>query len=343
MQLESGGMLFLLCATSYWLHGQAAVPKLWRREGIDFDIGPKNLGDRGFDDNLKHPVSDNEQLRLVKEAYRWLRELDERTSKISMNSNTIQTEVRSESEEIDHLAQQVEQNTQEIQQLQSAICSLWQTMCKEKSRSCGLCPWATTKPPPTNAPGLNNATRPSPITAKPSPNPDGSCGPPEIPDNGYAEKNSTTLNTLLVLHCNAGYDLIGNDRMICTAIWNDMGHKYQYSWAPPMSAICKANGKPTPTKAAVAPTRLTSAQKAAASSKKSKTPIKREYEDAIESKIPSECSEPKRVGVCKAAIPRFFFNQDSQICERFLYGGCHGNKNNFVTEKECLCRCKKCP
>ena len=33
---------------------------------------------------------------------------------------------------------------------------------------------------------------------------------------------------------------------MCTAMWNAIDSKYQYSWAPPMSAICKSNGNPSP-------------------------------------------------------------------------------------------------
>ena len=175
---------------------------------------------------------------------RWLRELDERTSKISMNSNTIQTEVRSEGEEIDHLAQQVglghcaslNDNQRRISVHQryqlfmlidvrlSRIRKRFNNSnrpsvpfgepCVKKSRDLVVFALGQRRryderpslnafdeakilntpqpsiqfnnscqsvhidmqPPPTNAPGLNNATRPSPITAKPSPNPDGSCG-----------------------------------------------------------------------------------------------------------------------------------------------------------------------
>uniref|UniRef100_A0A224YPP9 Tissue factor pathway inhibitor n=1 Tax=Rhipicephalus zambeziensis TaxID=60191 RepID=A0A224YPP9_9ACAR len=45
-------------------------------------------------------------------------------------------------------------------------------------------------------------------------------------------------------------------------------------------------------------------------------------------------------GPCKAAHPRWFFNFTELKCERFTYGGCHGNPNNFMDEAECQ---RKCP
>ena len=56
----------------------------------------------------------------------------------------------------------------------------------------------------------------------------------------------TTLNSDAKDVCNPGYDLIGNDHRKCTAIWNDQKADYDYSWAPPLSVICKPNGKPIP-------------------------------------------------------------------------------------------------
>ncbi|GFR23990.1 papilin, partial [Trichonephila clavata] len=51
------------------------------------------------------------------------------------------------------------------------------------------------------------------------------------------------------------------------------------------------------------------------------------------------CFLSKEVGICKAIIPRFFFNKRNGKCEPFHYGGCGGNENNFRTVKECEERC----
>lgn len=39
-------------------------------------------------------------------------------------------------------------------------------------------------------------------------------------------------------------------------------------------------------------------------------------------------------------IQRYFYNGSSMACETFHYGGCMGNGNNFVSEKECLQTCR---
>ena len=55
------------------------------------------------------------------------------------------------------------------------------------------------------------------------------------------------------------------------------------------------------------------------------------------------CSKPAKVGRCRASKPRFYFNVENQKCERFMYGGCDGNENNFKTFAECSKKCKSKP
>ncbi|XP_065281484.1 papilin-like [Dermacentor albipictus] len=52
------------------------------------------------------------------------------------------------------------------------------------------------------------------------------------------------------------------------------------------------------------------------------------------------CYEPKKVGPCRAYVPRYFYNTTTKYCERFIYGGCKGNRNNFPELEECLQTCK---
>jgi hypothetical protein len=53
------------------------------------------------------------------------------------------------------------------------------------------------------------------------------------------------------------------------------------------------------------------------------------------------CELPPETGPCDAAIRRYFHNATSQQCERFTYGGCGGNENNFKTLRECEDECEK--
>jgi hypothetical protein len=51
------------------------------------------------------------------------------------------------------------------------------------------------------------------------------------------------------------------------------------------------------------------------------------------------CKLEAETGPCEAALKRYFFNHRTGKCEQFIYGGCLGNDNNFLTEKECFTTC----
>ncbi|XP_053709763.1 protein AMBP isoform X2 [Synchiropus splendidus] len=53
-----------------------------------------------------------------------------------------------------------------------------------------------------------------------------------------------------------------------------------------------------------------------------------------------DCSVAPDMGPCFSLLQRYFYNSTSMTCESFSYGGCSGNQNNFITEKECLQRCR---
>ncbi|RWS02762.1 tissue factor pathway inhibitor 2-like isoform X4 [Dinothrombium tinctorium] len=53
------------------------------------------------------------------------------------------------------------------------------------------------------------------------------------------------------------------------------------------------------------------------------------------------CSQKPDRGGCRSVLIRWFYNTSSQKCERFVYGGCTGNKNNFVSERLCTRKCVK--
>ena len=44
-------------------------------------------------------------------------------------------------------------------------------------------------------------------------------------------------------------------------------------------------------------------------------------------------------GLCKALIPRFYFDSRIGRCQTFNYGGCGGNMNNFKDKKSCEEKC----
>lgn len=57
------------------------------------------------------------------------------------------------------------------------------------------------------------------------------------------------------------------------------------------------------------------------------------------SRLPEKCSLRPDMGPCYASMPRYFYNSTTQSCEHFMYGGCGGNENRFVTSDECRREC----
>ena len=55
---------------------------------------------------------------------------------------------------------------------------------------------------------------------------------------------------------------------------------------------------------------------------------------------PSLCNLKKKIGPCRAGILRYYFNKDKQICEKFMWGGCEPNKNNFEKIEDCKRICE---
>lgn len=52
------------------------------------------------------------------------------------------------------------------------------------------------------------------------------------------------------------------------------------------------------------------------------------------------CLTPIKVGPCRGSFPRWHYNAASSKCEKFLFGGCKANSNNYLSEKECLDACE---
>ncbi|KAG2458742.1 CALRL protein, partial [Polypterus senegalus] len=51
------------------------------------------------------------------------------------------------------------------------------------------------------------------------------------------------------------------------------------------------------------------------------------------------CNLDEDPGPCRGLITRYFYDVRKQKCERFLYGGCLGNANNFRTSQDCWESC----
>ena len=52
-----------------------------------------------------------------------------------------------------------------------------------------------------------------------------------------------------------------------------------------------------------------------------------------------DCQLPADPGPCMAELIKFFYDVSTKRCRQFIYGGCDGNRNNFVTESECQQAC----
>lgn len=54
----------------------------------------------------------------------------------------------------------------------------------------------------------------------------------------------------------------------------------------------------------------------------------------------SLCEEPVKVGTCTNFKVRWYFNKNQGECVAFVYTGCKGNSNNFVSKDKCESMCK---
>nr|XP_028564608.1 carboxypeptidase inhibitor SmCI-like [Podarcis muralis] len=61
----------------------------------------------------------------------------------------------------------------------------------------------------------------------------------------------------------------------------------------------------------------------------------------ISGRYPSKCKLPTEIGKCKGIFPRFYFDLHTRKCEKFVYGGCGGNANNFRNPVDCIWECER--
>uniref|UniRef100_A0A1A9WUS1 BPTI/Kunitz inhibitor domain-containing protein n=1 Tax=Glossina brevipalpis TaxID=37001 RepID=A0A1A9WUS1_9MUSC len=57
--------------------------------------------------------------------------------------------------------------------------------------------------------------------------------------------------------------------------------------------------------------------------------------------LPEDCQQPKETGRCLALFYRFAYDMKEGKCIEFVYGGCGGNPNNFLTKQDCEQKCLK--
>ena len=57
------------------------------------------------------------------------------------------------------------------------------------------------------------------------------------------------------------------------------------------------------------------------------------------STLPEECYLNPEPGPCFGYMPMYYYNQDSQSCEMFIYGGC-GGLVPFQTYEDCITICE---
>ncbi|XP_054461404.1 tissue factor pathway inhibitor 2 isoform X1 [Anoplopoma fimbria] len=55
--------------------------------------------------------------------------------------------------------------------------------------------------------------------------------------------------------------------------------------------------------------------------------------------VPVLCLDLLDKGKCSASIPRYYYNTASKMCEEFIYSGCGGSSNNFVSRRSCMDVC----
>jgi len=56
---------------------------------------------------------------------------------------------------------------------------------------------------------------------------------------------------------------------------------------------------------------------------------------------PRLCQLKPAVGKCRASIRRFYYDEKTNTCKPFFWGGCGGNANKFKTRAACAMLCMK--
>ncbi|XP_056295328.1 kunitz-type protease inhibitor 2 isoform X1 [Pseudoliparis swirei] len=62
-------------------------------------------------------------------------------------------------------------------------------------------------------------------------------------------------------------------------------------------------------------------------------------EEASAADFTERCGAEPQVGPCRAAFEHWFYNGKTGSCQSFIYGGCRGNQNNYVSKESCMATC----
>lgn len=54
---------------------------------------------------------------------------------------------------------------------------------------------------------------------------------------------------------------------------------------------------------------------------------------------PESCAAKPLTGPCRSFLSRWHFDAEKNSCDTFIYGGCWGNRNNYISKEECMNRC----
>ncbi|XP_037820569.1 papilin isoform X5 [Lucilia sericata] len=60
----------------------------------------------------------------------------------------------------------------------------------------------------------------------------------------------------------------------------------------------------------------------------------------VSESIPT-CEQPMDEGPCEGSFERWYYDNATDVCRPFRYGGCKGNKNNYPTEHACNYHCRQ--
>lgn len=67
--------------------------------------------------------------------------------------------------------------------------------------------------------------------------------------------------------------------------------------------------------------------------------ITKYYTKRLNNFISDMCFLPDDHGSCENSIAQWFYDSRDGVCKQFLYGGCGGNGNRFVTRQDCEQKC----